>query len=705
MKNVDYKKLKRYDIGKRQNMFSGYQQGDQIDSSEFSSTPSSSFGGYADGINSTIIPSVITKGLGYTSTWIPMFTEGWNTAKEVANMSTNVASNASNTASTAGSSAGTAASVGLNSLGKLTGLAGAAMGGINIANDINAFDDMVITSSDMLNSTGRSTQSKYGELYTTYTGLDTAGIESTVDAANRRDKTNLVVDSTSTGLTVGSTIGGFFGPWGSIIGGALGSIGGLLAGWFGGESASERRKREVKEAEDSLSLATTNYNQQAEAEAASRGLRKQFMYNRKPYDAGKLGLSSYIDNLISGGPKNKRIKYVHTTKGVEPGYELGLGGKGETMFNPNTGEASLIKEGKKRVDNISVGVPLDHYNGGKMSLAGNEWADTVILGNTVNPETGNLISEDAKSYTKTLEKLNRETPMTKIGKRTKELNEKNALAALNHLSDVQAMNHYIEGLKYNCGKPRFDSGLSNYLSTIIPHLTQLGVLFGNKKSYEPTYTDTYVEDGADADINRLASIQLDPTQPVQNLRKQRKQSRYATTHQGGLSGGQIAAISSMSNLATANAINNVLSDYKYKNAQLYSDALKTSIAAKQSRAARKQQANAKFVDDRAKAYAAKFNNNQAWVKSIYDQLGAIGKDISSVAQYNDALKYKNSLLNLYQQNLTREQQDLLNNYKSASPYSQIGSGTFIIPGNYNLSGYSAIPTTLFGIQRRLNQIR
>lgn len=164
-----------------------------------------------------------------------------------------------------------------------------------------------------------------------------------------------------------------------------------------------------------------------------------------------------------GHPGN--IKMVRTSNGVEPGIELGLGGKGETIFSPSTGSASVIEEGKERVDNISVGVPLTSSDAKK------EWDQTVILGNTENPETGNLISEDAKPYAKTLENLKKQNPMTSIGKRTKEINERNAEAALQHLSDIQELNHMAEVYEHNCGKiAKYDKGLSNYAFAILPHL-------------------------------------------------------------------------------------------------------------------------------------------------------------------------------------------------------------------------------------------
>lgn len=665
MKNVNYKRLQRYDIGKKQNAFSGYQPGEQIDTSMFSSTPSQSFDGYDDQIRSTIVPSAISKGLGAVSTWVPMFTDGWTTASEAANA-------ASTSGSVAGSVASSAAKVGLNSFGAITGIAGAAMGGINIANDVEAFSDPIITGQDMINSIGRSTQQKYGQSYTTYTGFDEQGIVDTIKAANDRDKTNLTTDTTTTGLTIGATAGSLFGPWGTIAGGALGALGGFFAGLFGGESAAEKREREARAKMENLRWATSNYNVQAEGEAASMGLRNIFNTNHYNADKGK-------DVYTNFGEPGK-IKMVHTSSGIQPGIELGIAGGKESVVDFGNNTASVINEGKKRVDNISVGMPLDTQD----SKA--EWDNNVfIAGNVTNPYTGNTIAEDAEPYARNVEKINKQNPMTNLGKKTKEINLRNQMQQLRWLSDVQSAVKDAESYFANCGKlPKHDpgklnidpndlqplpyipyptaknkqskrpslSGFGDYAAVLVPHLAQFGMLLSDNTDYTPRSYNPYVSSNYSKYVDNMRRRRLNPAQAIKNIQNAQLQNRYAVTHQGGLSAGQIAALSSLGNINAANAINTAILDYDQKNIALANEADRLGMQAAMSDAARKQQANAYWWENLAKSNSTAYNLKQANKKAEYDQIGALGKDILSMIQYNQAKQFKNNILNMYNQALS-----------------------------------------------------
>jgi hypothetical protein len=170
-------------------------------------------------------------------------------------------------------------------------------------------------------------------------------------------------------------------------------LGGFFAGLFGGESAAEKREREARAKMENLRWATSNYNVQAEGEAASMGLRNIFNTNHYNADEGK---DVYTDFGEPG-----KIKMVHTSSGIQPGIELGIAGGKESVVDFGNNTASVINEGK-RVDNISVGMPLDTQD----SKA--EWDNNVfIAGNVTNPYTGNTIAEDAEPYARNVEKINK----------------------------------------------------------------------------------------------------------------------------------------------------------------------------------------------------------------------------------------------------------------------------------------------------------
>lgn len=157
---------------------------------------------------------------------------------------------ASTAANTAGETAGNAVGAfgrGLsgiaNGLGAVGGIYGLINSGIDLAGSIKAFDDPVITSSDILNSMGSSTQTKYGQPYTTYTGLDVQGIRNTMNAANDVAGTKLQMSGANTGMSLGATIGGALGPIGMAAGSILGGLFGWLGGLFGSKSAAYNRMK------------------------------------------------------------------------------------------------------------------------------------------------------------------------------------------------------------------------------------------------------------------------------------------------------------------------------------------------------------------------------------------------------------------------------------------------------------------------------
>ena len=661
MKYVDYRKIKRnnnsslqqYDLGKRNNVFSGYQQGDQIDTSQFSSTPTQSFNKFSDQIRSQIGPTIAAGATGLVNNalgiagQLPWF-QGATKAitSGVTNAISNTATQATNTAtaagvSTAGNAASKTAGAVMGALGPVMNIAGAVTGGIGIANAVSAFNDPVVTSSDMLNSMGKSTQSKYGELYTTYTGLDRGSIEDVIDGANSRDKANLQMSGASTGMSVGALGGSIFGPLGTAIGAGIGGLFGWLGGLFGGESAAEKRRKRIERAMDNVEYTTTNYNTNEEAEAASKGIRRIFSENH--IDAADKG-----KDVHTNFGKPGKMKMVHTTSGIKPGIELGVAGGKESIVDFKENTASVIEEGKKRVDNISVGIPLDS-NSTKQ-----DWDnDVFIAGNIENPYTGNTIAEDAEPYAKNVEKINKQNPMTSLGKKTKEINLRNQMEQLRWLSDVQSAVKQAESYYANCGKmPKHNigkilSGIGEYAMALLPHIAQTGYLTSDNTDYTPRSYNPFVASNYGKYVDSMRKRKLNPSQALKNAEKAALQNRYATTHQGGLSAGQIAALTNISNLATANAKNNILADYAQKNIALANEADRLGIQASMSEAARQQQANANWYEWLMRSGSAANNLKQANRKAMYDQFGAIGSDLLSMFQYNQARALQNKKIDLF----------------------------------------------------------
>lgn len=732
MKNIDYKqlKLKKYDVGKRQDIFSGYQQGEQVDTSSFSSTPAQQFGDYAKGIRGQIAPLAISQGtqllgnLAGTISQIPgLSSSAANVLGKASSLlgggASNITNSITNAANTSGSAASGAASGILSAGSAGLGALGLVNSGIGLANAISAFSDPIITSSDALNSMGRSTQSKYGVNYTTYTGLDKKGIRETVEAANSRDKTNLTMQGANTGMALGGLIGGLAGGPFGVVGAGLGLLTGLFGGFFGGADAAWEREKKANRMIKNVMYATGNYNRNAEAEAGSQGLRNQF-YNQHVFGADK------GKDVHTNFGKPGKIKMVHTANGIEPGIELGVAGGKESIVDFKESTASVIDEGKKRVDNISVGVSLAKARGAQYDNAlytadtGKEdWDNNVfIAGNVENPYTGNTIAEDAEPYARNVEKINKQNPMTSLGKKTKEINLRNQMQQLRWLSDVQSAVKEAESYFANCGKtpkyyggkdgylapllggkvftnPLFDlntvlnykpepsvedvaedvvednnkkkfrlpnlSGLGQYAMTILPHIAQLGYLAADNTDYTPRSYNPYVASNYDKYINNIRSRRLDPSQAIKNIEKAALQNRYATTHQGGLSAGQIAALSSMSNLAAASAKNNTHTDYAQKNIALANEADKLGMQADLTEAGRRQQGNTNWYEQLMRSGSAANKYRWAINDAKRQQIGAMANDLLSMFQYNQARALQNKKIDLFDKALNPNVLKKLNN--------------------------------------------
>lgn len=716
MKNIDYKqlKLKKYNVGKRQDIFSGYQQGEQVDTSSFSSTPAQQFGDYAKGIRSQIAPIAISQGtqllgnLAGTISQIPGLSSGavnvlGKTSSLLGGGASNITNSITNAAGASGSTTGSAASsiLGVGSAG--LGVLGLVNSGLGLANAISAFNDPIVTSSDALNSMGRSTQSKYGVNYTTYTGLDKKGIRESVNAANSRDKTNLAMQGANTGMAAGaltaSLVGG--GPVFPIV---LG-LAGLFSGLFGGAEAAWQREMKANRMIKNVMQATSNYNRNAEAEAGSQGLRNQF-YNQHMFEADER------KDVHTKFGKPGAIKMVHTSNGIEPGIELGVAGGKESIVNFKENTASVIKEGKKRVDNISVGIPLSEARGDQYDNAlytadtGKEdWDNNVfIAGNVTNPYTGNTIAEDAEPYAKNVEKINKQNPMTSLGKKTKEINLRNQMNELQHLSDIQSLVHLTDSYFANCGKtPKFDPGkddentkgskfkanvkkilgslknsnVGDYMMVILPHLIQYGMLKSDNTDYTPRSFNPFVPSNYELYVNNMLGRKLNPAQAIKNQEKAGLQTRYALMNQKGLTAGQIAKSIIASNLAIASAKNRVIDDYTQKNITLANEANRLGMYASMSDAARQQQGGQYWWDNLARSGSNVNSIHRADKAAEIAQVGKLFSDVFDMNKYLQSVKWNNKQISLFDQDGSQPYG------VGGSDMTRAGGSAGIVPTNQN----------------------
>lgn len=476
MKHINYKYLKnqaeRYDIGKMP-ISSGYQRGQGVSTADFTSSPAYNMQNETSAVTKNAIGNTISQagtiGTNLYSMGSAMITPFSSAATNVNNAISNGLVNSAGqftqkgaemavkggfTSAGSGLNAGAAGTeaalkgagqsvskTGMGAAGYVAGGIGAALGTYGIINDAIGFNDR-LKENDMMNMSSRGTSSKYGVSYDTYGGLDVNGIKDYTNAQNTASTLSMSMNGLGTGASIGGMIGG---PIGMGIGAAIGGIGGLVGGLFGSKS----RKQRVEDSINSTLAAQQGYNLQAESEAGSKGLRNQ--YNITHADKGK-------NIQLTDNGKQGEIRMVHTSKGIVPGVMLGLAGKGESIYDPVDGTASVFDEGKKRVDNIPTGVPLNSNfttNTDKLKYDnGGSWAQQIIFGNLTNPMTGNSFADDAKPYAKILEQYNKGKNNMNLSKHTELVNRKNAMNALDNLASIQS-----DVSKYKCGKVgKFDKG-------------------------------------------------------------------------------------------------------------------------------------------------------------------------------------------------------------------------------------------------------
>lgn len=643
MSLIERKQIKnnKYNIGKNNQL--GYESGNMLNTNNTYSV--GAYSGYqnaANQINRNILPQTLSSAGQYGSTITGMFTNYTsNAAARAANIASlgqkfaptmataNVAdklSSFTNKQIETGTklATGNAVKSGFNAAGTALGIAGSLYGAYNTYNAAQNFNNR-ISNSDMMNASGYTYNNIDGEQYKTYDGFDESGIIDYTKQQNKADTTNLALNAAGTGASVGGLVGNIIPGVGGIAGAAIGGIIGGLGGLLFGDSESEERMDQIKQGIANVNTAQQGYNTDSRSRAISRNMRRKFVADKgknPTYNEGKVG----------------DIRMVHTSQGIVPGIQFGLAGKGESIYNPNNGTASVYEEGQKRVDNIPTGVPLRKFNAGK------EWGDTIIFGNRLNPFTGNTFADDAKPFSKILEQANKDNDMN-INKHTRQLNIKNAQNKLNILANQQM-------LTANCGKNRFDGGKwGDYATMLLPHLGQMGMVLGSRQDYTPAYRESYVDDGTASDINQLYSLKYDPTQALSNINKASRAAKYNIINAGNLSSGQRAAINSANELAAASSKNDIIDQYNQKNIALKQAALQASIAAKQSNAQRLQNAREQAIARNDRAQAINDNFRQQYYANMAAQFGSIGKDLMAMNQYNNAINYQNRLLNLYDQEI------------------------------------------------------
>lgn len=240
----------------------------------------------------------------------------------------------------------------------------------------------------------------------------TNAVDSNAEMSNLKSS-NLsnTVSMAATGAQLGNSIV-------PVIGGAIGGVAGAIGGLFGG-AARKRKMRRLIDNKNREINASNNFNQ------ASALTTDQQMNYYSNYD------NTENDNLFNTG------KTPFTKSGNS------LVGKGETIVDGNTGNTTEVTSGS--------GVGND-------DVQANIAPEDAVLGNLLNPSTGNTFAEDAKPLTRMEKKLNRNIDRNSsiIAKNTYNMVHRFTNPIKQKLVEQQAAVHSNTINKYDYGKNPYD---------------------------------------------------------------------------------------------------------------------------------------------------------------------------------------------------------------------------------------------------------
>ena len=520
------------------------------------------------------------------------------------------------------------------------------------------------TSDDMMYEAGTDNANIGGIGYTQYNDVNRDKIMNDVSAQNKRSTLTTTLSGVGTGAAIGSIIPGVGTAVGAGIGALVGGLGGFIGGWFGGKS----RKRKAREQAALAQQKIDNYNEMNRSDALTASLQQK--------QAEKYGDSR--SQLLFGADKGKpkglnpdlflpTEKLVHTSAGKVEGVQNSWTRQGEGIWNDQTEDAHLVDEG-----------PND-------TAPSNLKPNERVFGATKNPLTGNKFEDDARPLIAAKEALNKLRPKGKgwlsdqtqktYAIATKDLNEQ-LVQGLNDLGTIQDIT--MARQKYNCGKPKFDLGLSwwgNAIPSLMGATASLGQYFGAKadKPYKP---DTYVQNKyQNKALGTLAGLRIDPYGTMQQLREAEARSNYAVNASGGLSTAQknLARIASLN--GTQQQIGNMLNSIQAQNnsyRQAYANAM---LQTGESEAQRRQQSKQWDLDYYSKAHAARQQMMQMGMRNFLDYVNQYSanefKRKSAIANYDlyaQQVENETAKLDAQLKGQEKSQPVVVNNWTGGVPY-------------------------------------
>ena len=414
-------------------------------------------------------------------------------------------------------------------------------------------------------------------------------------------------------------------------------------------------------------------------------------------------------------------KKVWTPNGLQTAPLNSMVGKGESIINYNTGNASLVTKGIKGRDTEGSSVQDNDDN----VIAGN---DKDYIG-YLHGKTPGLMSfaDQVAPITARVQMLNslikdnKHPELSSLSKVTKQINtnevdkiRKPLMNQMKEITDRQAYQHdmkdkynaYMASLnnKYNCGKNKYNCGKSKYadgkedlmlgLGRLIPSVIESGELLNWVKN-KPKGSNVYASNPySAAALQKLSQLKYSPYNELRASQNAERRAAYALNQSGGLTGSQKYLGKVASGIAGMKEDADI-----YRNAQLQNDKYsqnwaEAALQAGEQQAQRRQAANQYDYETYARAQGAR-------TKGIETHLAGL----SALAQKSIADRIKKNqfddIVGLYNRQLTAQDRENLRNSiygdqstTNTGTYSPIVNNT--VPQNQYWDWQNNKPNYLYG---------
>lgn len=255
--------------------------------------------------------------------------------------------------------------------------------GISFAGALGNSFSRVKGENEIMADAGISNSAVNGFVYQRQNDVNTRGELDELD----RQNTNNTLNSAATGAAFGASVGSIIPGVGTAIGGIVGGFAGLVGGLFGSSSRKDRLRRKMIAAQQTIDR-TNAYNA---AGAHSNYLGQNYSYNHTNTQDDLLYGAKGGKDMFTLMPGYAEGYSVYTSDGIKTGHANSRVAFGETIYNPNTGDANIVKTGALNQDtNLSYLKP-----------------DDVVYGNHIDWRTGKTFRDEALPIAAVLEQLNK----------------------------------------------------------------------------------------------------------------------------------------------------------------------------------------------------------------------------------------------------------------------------------------------------------